>query len=200
MANKIVLLKRSLIVLAVIVILFTVLVALRPNTYHVERSAKIEAPPAKAFALVNDFHKWELWSPWEKLDPNMKRTFEGPAAGEGAIYAWDGDGKVGAGKMTILENQADKRVRIKLEFFRPFEDSCITEFNYKPDGSQTDVTWTMSGNHNTFSKIMCLFMSMDKMIGGDFEKGLAQMKAELEKPSGATDGQSVEAAQTKSTE
>ncbi len=170
-------LKKILIAVAVLIVGFLVLVAFQPPTYRVSRSAVIPAAPAAVFPLVNDFHRWGAWSPWASLDPNMKVTYGGPAEGAGATYAWVGNSQAGQGQMTILESRPNELVRIKLEFIKPFASVAATEFTFRPEGSGTAVEWTMSGDHNFFSKAMCLFVGMDKMIGPDFEKGLAQMKA-----------------------
>lgn len=155
---------------------FAVVAAMQPAEYTVTRTTTIAAPPATVFAHVNDFHKWEAWSPWAKLDPACKNTFEGPTAGKGAIFKWAGNSDVGEGKMEIAESKPDERVLMKLDFVKPFESSCDTEFTFKPEAGQTAVTWTMTGKKNFVSKAFCLFMSMDKMVGGDFERGLASMK------------------------
>ena len=142
------------------------------------------APSARAgsgvFALVNDFRKWEAWSPWAKLDPSMKTTFEGPAEGLGSIYTWSGNGEVGEGRMTLTDSHPSDLVRIKLEFLKPITATNTTEFTFKPEGNQTAVTWNMTGTNNFMGKAFNLFMNMDKMVGGDFEKGLAQMKSTVE--------------------
>jgi hypothetical protein len=129
---------------------------------------------------VNDFHNWNAWSPWAKIDPAMKQTYEGAPAGTGAIYSWNGDNKVGEGRMTLKESRPNELIRIKLEFMRPFKAINDAEFAFKPDGNQTMVTWSMSGRKNFMFKAFGLFMSMDKMVGGDFEKGLASMKSIVE--------------------
>lgn len=169
-------LKKILIALVVIVIVFVVVVAMRPADFRITRTATIAAPPEVVFAQVNDLHKWDSWSPWAKLDPNMKQTHEGAAAGVGAIYSWDGNNDVGAGRMTITETRTNEAVLIKLEFFKPMAGVSDTEFTFKPEGNQTVVTWTMSGKNNFVSRAFCMFMNMDKMVGGDFEKGLASLK------------------------
>jgi uncharacterized protein YndB with AHSA1/START domain len=175
------LLKKFLIGLVVVILLFVAVVALQPADFKVERSATIAAPPATVFAQVNDFHKWEVWSPWAKRDPAMKQTYEGAPAGTGAVYTWSGNSDVGSGKMTIIESRPAELVRIKLEFTEPFAATNTTDFTFKSEGgNQTAVTWSMAGRHNFMGKAMCLFMNMDKMVGGDFEKGLAQMKAAAE--------------------
>jgi Polyketide cyclase / dehydrase and lipid transport len=173
-------LKKISLALVSLIVIFGIIVTFQPASYRIVRSAKIAAPPAAVFAQVNDFHKWDAWSPWAKLDPAMKTTFEGPAAGAGAIYKWTGNKVVGEGQMTLLESKPSELVRIKLDFIRPFTDTSTTEFTFKPDGDQTDVSWSMAGNRNFFAKAVCLFMNMDKLVGGDFEKGLAKLKAESE--------------------
>ena len=173
-------LKKILIGIAVIVVGFLVLVAIQPATYQVTRSIAIAAPPDQVFAQVNDFHKWEAWSPWAKLDPTMKQTYEGAEAGMGARFSWAGNKDVGEGHMTIVQSQSNDRIGIKLEFLKPMASTCSTDFTFKPAGDQTAVTWTMSGTNNFIGKAFCLFTSMDKMVGGDFEKGLTQMKRVVE--------------------
>jgi len=155
-------------------------VALQPNEYRVERTATMNAAPATVFDQVNDFHKWDAWSPWAKLDPNCKFTYDGPSSGTGAVCAWSGNDEVGEGRMTILESRPNEFIRIKLEFIRPFEDQCEVTFNFKPQGEQTFVSWVMNGRNNFVGKVFCLVMDMDKCVGGDFEKGLAQMKTVAE--------------------
>ena len=172
-------LKKILITLVVIVIVFVIIVATRPSAFTITRSALIVAPAEIVFAQVNDLHKWDAWSPWAKLDPAMKQTHEGAALGVGAIYSWDGNKEVGAGRMTITESRTNEAIRIKLEFLKPFAAVNDTEFTFKAadaNGNQTAVTWTMSGKNNFISKAVCMFMNMDKMVGGDFEKGLANLK------------------------
>ena len=168
------------IVLAVLIIGFVGIVAAQPSDFQVSRSININSGPAAPFDQVNDFHKWSAWSPWEKIDPTMNRTYEGPASGTGAIYAWAGNGDVGEGKMTITDTVPNELIKIKLEFFKPMEGISPTEFSFKPEGDQTKVTWTMSGENNFIAKAVCLFMSMDRMIGDKFEEGLANMKQVVE--------------------
>ncbi len=172
--------KKILIAIALIVVVFVVVVATRRADFRITRSTTIAAPAEVVFAQVNDFHKWDAWSPWAKLDPAMKQTHEGAPAGTGAIYSWTGNKEVGEGRMTIAESQANESIRIKLEFLKPFASVNTTDFNFKPAGGQTTVTWSMSGTNNFIAKAFCLFMNMDKMVGGDFEKGLAQMKSVAE--------------------
>jgi hypothetical protein len=140
----------------------------------------MSAPATAPFAQVNDFHNWDGWSPWAKLDPTMKQTYEGAPAGTGAIYTWVGNKQVGEGRMTITESRPNEFVRINLEFMRPFKATNTAEFSFKPDGQNTTVTWSMTGSKNFIFKAMGLFMSMDKMVGKDFEKGLAGMKEIVE--------------------
>jgi hypothetical protein len=169
-----------LLVLAVIVVVFVAVVAMRPAEFRIWRSATIAAPAPDLFAQVNDFHNWEAWSPWAKLDPTMKQTYEGAPAGSGAIYSWAGNGKVGEGRMTVTLSHPSDLIRINLEFLKPFKATNIAEFTFKPEGNQTVVTWSMSGRNNFMLKAFGLFMNMDKMVGGDFEKGLANMKSVVE--------------------
>ena len=173
-------LKKILSALAVIVIVFTIIVALQPSQFRVTRLATLTAPAPAVFAQVNDFHKWEAWSPWAKLDPAAKNSFEGPSAGIGAVFKWSGNNEVGEGSMTITESRPSELIRIKLDFTKPFEATNTTEFTFKPEGNQTTVTWSMFGTNNFIAKAFCLFMSMDKMVGGQFDKGLAQMKSVVE--------------------
>jgi hypothetical protein len=174
-------LKKILIGLLVVIGGFCVVVALQPSEYRVTRQATMAAPAAPVFEQVNEFRKWQAWSPWEHLDPAMKRSFEGPPAGPGAIYRWTGNSDVGEGSMTILESRAPELVRIELHFIKPFDSKASNEFLFKAEGNQTLVTWTMSGKNDFVGKAFCLFMNMDKMVGADFEKGLAAMKAIVEK-------------------
>lgn len=169
-------LKKILIGLGVVIVGFVGFVSTRPDTFTVQRTAKLQASPEFPFALVNDFHRWNEWSPWDNKDANMKRTFEGASSGTGAMYGWVGNDQVGEGRMTIEESKPNELVRIKLEFLKPMETSSTTTFEFKPEGAGSLVTWRMEGNHNFISKAMCVFMDMDTMVGGDFEKGLASMK------------------------
>lgn len=179
--------KRLLIGLGVLLGLFLLVFGVaatiasgRPDDYTVTRSLEMAAPPAVAFAQVNDFHRWDAWSPWAKLDPNQKTTFGGAEAGTGATYAWDGNDDVGAGKMTIADSSPDSKVKIKLEFLRPFPSNSDITFSFEPAGTGTKVSWTMEGHNNFVSKLFGVFVSMDAMVGKDFEKGLAQMKTVAE--------------------
>ena len=165
---------------AVLIVLFVVVVALRPADFCVTRSASMAAPPAVAFVQVNDFHMWEAWSPWAKIDPAVKNTFEGALAGVGAGFSWSGNNQVGQGRMTITDSRPDLLVRIRLEFLKPFKATHTAEFSFRPEGGKTLVTWSMYGKNNFFSKAFALFVDCDKMLGGQFEKGLAQMKSVAE--------------------
>jgi hypothetical protein len=164
-----------------------VFAAFKPDTFRVQRATSVKASPDKIFPLIADFHRWGAWSPYEKLDPAMKRTFSGAANGKGAVYEWDSDGKAGKGRMEITDAPAPSRVAIKLDFFKPFEAHNIAEFTLEPRGETTDVTWAMYGPHLYVAKIMSVFFNMDSMIGKDFETGLANLKALAEqKPADAT--------------
>jgi hypothetical protein len=173
-------LKKILIGLAFVILAFVVVVALQPSEYRVERSATMQAPPSEVFAQVNDFHKWEAWSPWAKLDPASKVTFTGPEAGTGAVMNWAGNEKVGKGTLTLVESKPDESVKTKVEFVEPFEGSANSEFNFTPAGDQTKVTWSMSGQHNFIEKAMCLVLNGKKMMADDIDKGLANMKSVVE--------------------
>jgi len=170
--------------LVVIVVLFLIVVASQPADYQVVRKATMAASPGDLFVQVNDLRKFQDWSPWAKLDPDVKNTYEGPPAGTGAISRWAGNKKVGEGSMTIVESHPNDFIRMKLEFIKPFPSSADVQFDFKPDGNGTAVTWTMSGKKNFVSKAFCLFASMDKMVGGDFERGLANLKTLTEKVKG----------------
>lgn len=171
---------KILIAVALIVAVFVIIVALQPSEFRVTRTTKMSAPPASVFAEVNDFRKWQAWSPWAKLDPNMKQTYERPRAGTGAMYSWSGNKEVGEGRMMITESRPSDFIRLRLEFAKPFAATNTTEFTFKPEGDQTAVTWNMTGQNNFMAKAVHLFMNMDKMVGGQFEQGLAQMKAVVE--------------------
>jgi hypothetical protein len=176
-----VMVETILIALALIIFVLLIIVALQPSEFRVVRTAAMAAPAPAVFAQVNDFHNWEAWSPWAKLDPAMKQSYEGPPAGTGAIYTWNGSKQVGEGRMTITESRPSDLVRINLEFFKPFAANNLTEFTFRPAGNHTEVTWNMTGKNNFIAKAIHLFMNMDKMVGGQFEQGLAQMKSVVEK-------------------
>jgi len=171
---------KIVVALVAVIAAFAAFVALQPSEYRVARSATIAAPAPEVFAQVNDFHKWEAWSPWAKLDPAMKQAYEGALAGNGAVYTWSGNSEVGEGRMTITDSHPNDSIKIKLEFMKPFAATNATDFTFTPQANQTSVKWTMSGDNNFMGKAFGLFMNMDKMVGGDFEKGLAQMKSVAE--------------------
>jgi hypothetical protein len=168
-------LKKLLLGLVVVLVAFCGFVATRPSTYVVQRTATLKASPDIAFAAVNDFHRWAEWSPWDKLDPRQKTTFEGAASGTGAIYGWSGNDDVGEGRMTIEESKANELVRIKLEFIRPFASTSTTSFLFAPAAEGVSVTWKMEGNNDFVGKAFSVFMDMDAMLGKDFDKGLADL-------------------------
>ena len=173
-------LKIILLAVAAIVVVFLGVAMMQPAEFRVTRSTTIAAPAPVVFALVNELHNWEKWNPWQKIDPAMKVTFSGPPAGVGAGYDWVGNKEVGEGRLGIIESQPSDLVRLKLEFLKPFAATNTAEFTFKPEGNKTVVTWSMFGNKNFMSKVMGLVMNMDKMVGGQFEKGLADMKATAE--------------------
>jgi len=150
------------------------------NTYTVERSTKVDAGPAAVFAEVVDFHRWPAWSPWEDLDPDLTRHYTGPARGVGAVYSWSGNRKAGEGRMEITRTDEPTRVVVDLEFLKPFKSSSVTTFTFAPEGAATRVTWTMAGPRTLMVRLMGLFTSMDKLVGGDFEKGLGRLKSVVE--------------------
>lgn len=173
-------LPAILMAVAVLVLVFIVVMALLPSDFRISRSKSITASPGAAFALVNDFHNWTKWSPWEKLDPAQRRDYEGKTSGVGSIFHWSGNDKVGEGYNTITDNRPNELIRMKLEFLRPFKATNTVEFTFEPKGDQTMVTWTMTGKYNLVTKVMCLFMSMDKMVGDSFDEGLTNLKVLLE--------------------
>lgn len=173
--------KKIALVIVVLIAAVLLYAATRPDSFSVQRSATIKAPPEKVFVLINDFHNWPAWSPWEKLDPAMQRTHSGAAAGKGAAYAWLGNNDVGEGRMEIVESEPSSKIGIKLDFIKPFESSNTALFTLQPQGDSTQVTWLMQGPAPYITKLMTVFVSMDAMIGKDFEAGLANMKATAEK-------------------
>lgn len=174
--------KTIAIVVVVVIAGVLAFAATRPDAFRVERSVSIKAGPDKIFPYLDDFNRWAAWSPWEKLDPSMKRSFSGAASGKGAAYAWEGNSKVGAGRMEIVEALSPTVITIKLDFLRPFESHNIAEFSLQSQGDSTYVSWVMHGPSPYISKLIGIFMSMDKMIGKDFETGLANLKTLSEKP------------------
>src|SRR6218665_2773873 len=169
--------------IAVVVLIAAVLAlaATRPDTFRVERSVTIKAPPDKVFALLDDFHQWTQWSPWERMDPAMKRTHGGAPKGKGALYGWEVNKDVGKGQMEINEATPPSRLFVKLDFLPPFEAHNTAEFVLVPQGDATTVTWAMFGPNLFIGKVMSLFVSMDRLVGKDFESGLANLKAVAEK-------------------
>jgi uncharacterized protein YndB with AHSA1/START domain len=164
------------ITVAIAIAVVLILAATKPDTFSVQRATTVRAPPEKIFPSINDFHQWGTWSPWEDKDPAMKRTYSGAGSGKGAVYAWDGNKNVGTGRMEILEVSAPSKIVIKLDFFKPFEAHNTAEFTMLPQGDATSLTWLMHGPAPFMSKVMQVFMNMDKMIGKDFEAGLAKLK------------------------
>ena len=168
---------------AIIVLLFAavlgavlVYAATQPDSFRVERSATIKAPPEKIFAQVNEFKAWAGWSPWEKIDPALKRAYSGPSSGLGAAYSWEGNKDVGSGRMEITESAAPSRIVIRLDFLKPFEAHNTAEFSFAREGDATKVTWAMHGPSPYLSKLIGLVFNMDRMVGGMFEQGLANLK------------------------
>jgi|AGTN01.2.fsa_nt_gi Polyketide cyclase / dehydrase and lipid transport. len=185
--------KKIVIAVSIVVALigaFFAFVATRPDTFSVSRSIGIKAPPDKIFPHINDFHKWTAWSPFEKKDPNLKRTYSGAAEGVGSIYEWVGNDDVGSGRMEILETKPPNLVTIKLDFLKPFEGHNTAEFKIEPGREATDVTWKISGPVPFFAKILHLIFDMDKMIGPDFEAGLKSLKAISETPEAGNSSES----------
>ncbi|MBK8162304.1 MAG: SRPBCC family protein [Gammaproteobacteria bacterium] len=170
-------LKKITLAIAVLVAAILVYAATRPDSFRVERSAVIQAPPEEIFARLEDLHEWAAWSPWEKKDPAMKRTHSGAARGTGAVYGWDGNDDVGQGSMEIIETVPPSRLVIRLDFIKPFEAHNIVEFALQPAGGATNVVWSIHGPSPYLSKLMGLFFDMDTMIGKDFEEGLASLKS-----------------------
>jgi uncharacterized protein YndB with AHSA1/START domain len=153
-------------------------VSLQPDTFRIARSAVIDAPPERIYPLINDLHEWERWSPWAKLDPGQVVTYEGSPLGAGAIMSWAGNNKVGKGKMKIAESSQNERIRLRLQFIKPMKAINDVQFDLKPLGeTRTEVVWTMSGKNEFMAKAMHAFMNMDRMVGGQFEQGLASLKA-----------------------
>ena len=174
-------LKKIALVIVGLIVVVLIVAATKPSTIDVRRSASINAPAEKIFPLINDFHNFSRWSPYEKLDPGMKRAISGAPTGKGAVYEWDGNSQVGAGRMEIVESTPSSRVLIKLDFLKPLEGHDMADFTLEPEGSSTKVTWAMRGPATYISKIIDVFISMDRMIGGDFQTGLANLKALAEK-------------------
>jgi hypothetical protein len=169
------------VVIAIVIAVVLISAMTKPDILRVQRVATIKAPAESIFQVINDFHRWGSWSPWENKDPAMKRTFSGAGSGKGAVYAWDGNKNVGSGRMEILDASMPSKITIKLDFFKPFEAHNTAEFTMLPQGDATHITWVMHGPAPFMSKVMQVFMNMDNMIGKDFEIGLANLKKLTEK-------------------
>ena len=171
------------IALATVIAIVLILASTKPDTFSVQRAAAVRAPAERIFPLISNFHQWVNWSPWENKDPAMKRTYSGAESGKGAVYAWDGNKNVGSGRMEILDASSPSKIVIKLDFFKPFEGHNTAEFTIQPerDAATTNITWVMHGPAPFMSKVMQVFMNLDKMIGKDFEAGLANLKELTEK-------------------
>jgi hypothetical protein len=166
------------IILAIAIAIILILASTKPDSFAVRRTAMVQAPAEKIFPLINNFHQWAQWSPWENRDPAMKRTFSGAESGRGAVYAWEGNKNVGSGRMEILGASSPSKITIKLDFFKPFEAHNTAEFSFVPerDASATNIIWVMQGPSSFMSKVMQVFINFDSMIGRDFEAGLASLK------------------------
>jgi uncharacterized protein YndB with AHSA1/START domain len=169
------------VVVALGIVAVLILAAMKPDHFQVQRSAAIKAPPDRIFPLINDFKAWVAWSPYENKDPDMRRTYSPVTGGKGATYAWDGNGNVGAGNMLITDAPAPSKVALDLNMTKPMTARNKVEFTLVPAGDTTTVTWMMRGESPYFAKIIHVFFNMDKMVGGDFETGLAKLKTAAEK-------------------
>jgi hypothetical protein len=172
--------KRILLVLGAVVVIFAAYVAMRPSEYKVERSLVVNAPASEIFPRVATFQKWTSWSPWAHLDPGMKVEYSGPTGGVGSVYYWKGNDKVGEGRMTVTGATQDRLIEIKLDFIKPWEQTSKTSFTFQPEGSGTKVTWSMTGERDFVGKLFGIFMDMDKMVGPDFEKGLLALRTKAD--------------------
>lgn len=175
-------LKKVGIVVLLCLLVVLGLAATKPDTFALERETTINAPPSRVFALISDFDQWGVWSPWEKLDPNMTRTFSGTPSGAGSIYEWSGNSDAGAGSMQIINTTPSSNVEIKLDFIKPFASHNVTEFALDSTAAGTHVRWSLHGPNEFIGKIMGVFVSVDKLVGPDFERGLATLKAVAEQP------------------
>jgi polyketide cyclase/dehydrase/lipid transport protein len=173
--------KKIALAVAVLIAAILIYAATRPDALHVERTATIKAPAEKIYPLINDFHSWTSWSPYEKRDPAMKRTYSGSATGQGAVYQWEGNSDVGSGRMEITDTAAPSNIDIKLDFIKPFEGHNVAKFTLQPGGDSTNVTWSMDGPSPYLGKVIGVFINMDRMIGSDFATGLANLKSIAEK-------------------
>ena len=168
-------LKKILIGLGVLIVIFLIVVVTRPADFRVERSATLAASPAALFAQVNDHHNFTAWNPFMKLDPNVKNTYSGPDSGVGAVCSWDGNSDIGAGSSTIIESKPGELIRMRMDWKRPMESVATVDFTFKPAGDKTVVTWAMYGQNGFMGKAVSLFMDCDKMCGPQFEQGLADL-------------------------
>lgn len=175
-------LKSVLIGFAAIVAVLVAVIASRPTEFRVSRSAEFAASSQTVFEQLNDLHRWNDWSPWARMDPNARYRYEGPESGTGASMTWAGNNEVGEGRMTIVESRPAERVTMRLDFMKPFESTCTTEFALEPRDGKTVLTWTMLGTNNFMAKAVSLFMDCDKMVGGQFEQGLTNLRQIVEQP------------------
>jgi hypothetical protein len=173
--------KKIAVIIVILIGALLVYAATKPGDFRIQRTTAIKAPADKIFPLINDYHNWPSWSPYEKLDPNMKKILSGAASGKGSVYEWDGNSKAGKGRMEITDSVPSSKVTIKLDFSKPMEGHNVAEFTLVPSGDSTSVTWAMSGPMPYVAKVMSVFFDMDKLIGKEFETGLANMKAVAEK-------------------
>ena len=173
--------KTIALVVVLLIAALLIYAATRPDSFRIQRSTTIKAPPEKIFPLINDFQGWRAWSPWENLDPALKRSYSGPRSGKRAVYAWEGNNDVGHGRMEIDESTAPSKIVIKLDFLKPFEAHNIAEYTLAKQGDATNVTWAMHGPSPYLAKLLGVFCSMDSMVGSKFEEGLANLKALAEK-------------------
>lgn len=174
--------RKILLILVILLVVFAVFIQSRPAAFSVQRSATMAATPATIFPHLNDFHLWDAWLPWNELDAQMQKTYSGSPSGVGAVYEWKGNDDVGSGRMTVTEAVANERVAIRLEFFEPMEGINPTTFTIVPHGAQSTVTWRMEGKNGFIGKAFSVFVDMDAMLGKDFDKGLAKLKAVVERP------------------
>lgn len=174
-------LKTIAILLLLVIASLLIFAATKPDSFRVERMTNIKAPPEKIFPFINDFHQWPAWSPWEKIDPNSKRTFSGAASGVGSVYEWNGNKDVGQGRMEIIESLPSSKILLNIDFIKPFEGHNKVEFTLTAQGDSTKVTQAMYGPTPFIGKVMSLFFSMDKMVGEKYEEGLATLKTSSEK-------------------
>jgi uncharacterized protein YndB with AHSA1/START domain len=184
-------LKTVAVTVAVLIAGVLIYAATRPDSFRIERSTTIKAPPERIFALINDFRQWEAWSPWEKLDPALKRAYSGAPSGKGAVYEWTGNKNVGAGRMEIVESSPPAKIVLSLDFSAPFEAHNQVQFSLDSRGESTTLTQSMYGPSPFVSKLLGLFFNMDKMVGEKYDEGLASIKAIAEKQLGSSSGASL---------